>query len=172
MPGKKNNRKISAGNSGLNTETTSQDQTPDQTMTSEKSSVAAGEPPPQGVRTDDGLDAIKTLDDLFDSTGEKAVKDPDTPLEEDLNEEGGHEEDDKFLLPESQNFVPGTAEDFTEKMRINGLKWRHELRRRVKNDPNLRELLQWVSNRPSPMDGRADPPTTRANAARDQRPPW
>ncbi len=69
-----------------------------------------------------------------------------------INEEGGHEEDDKFLLPESQNFVPGTAEDFTEKMRINGLRWRHELRKKVKNDPNLRELLQWVSNRPSSMD--------------------
>ncbi len=64
----------------------------------------------------------------------------------------GTEEEDVSLLPESQNFVPGTAEDFTEKMRFNGLRWRHELRKRVRNDPTLREFFQWVNNRPSPMD--------------------
>jgi hypothetical protein len=151
MPGKKNNRRVPAGNSGLAV-TTSQDQSPEQTMSSEESAAAAGEPPQQEVHIDDGLAAIKAIDDLFDATGEKATKDPDTPLGDHHNEEGDHEEDDNFLLPESQNFVPGTAEDFTEKMRINGLRWRHELRKKVKNDPNLRELLQWVSNRPSSMD--------------------
>jgi hypothetical protein len=64
----------------------------------------------------------------------------------------GTEEEDVFLLPESQNFVHGTAEHFTEKMRFNGLRWRYELRKRVRNGPTLREFLQWVNNRPSPMD--------------------
>jgi hypothetical protein len=79
-------------------------------------------------------------------------EDPPPPHEEDLSIEEDNEEEDGFLLPESQNFIPGTAEDFTEKMRLNGLRWRHEVRRRVKKDPKLRELLQWVNNRPSPMD--------------------
>jgi hypothetical protein len=72
--------------------------------------------------------------------------------EEDLNGEEDDEDDDEILLPESQNFTPGTAEDFTEKMRLNGLRWRHEVRKRVKSDPSLKRLLLWVSNRSSSMD--------------------
>ena len=157
--------KTPAGDSGL-TEIVNQDQSPDQTMGTEGGSGAAGEPPQQGAHLDDGLAVINAFDDLYNQTADKAGKDSDTPPgatdggqnneedpgEEDPEEGETKEEDDEFLLPESQHYAPGTAEDFTEKMRFNGLKWRHALRKRVQNDPKLRELLQWVNNRPSSMD--------------------
>ena len=62
------------------------------------------------------------------------------------------EDEEEFLCPESRNFAPGTAEDLTEKLRFNGLAWRHELRRRAKTEPNLRGFLLWMQNRPSPMN--------------------
>jgi hypothetical protein len=37
-------------------------------------------------------------------------------------------------------------------MRFNGLRWRHELKRRVAKDPNLQNLLTWIQHHPSPMD--------------------
>ncbi len=90
----------------------------------------------------------KAFDDLFDMSDDKTAKDCPPPQSKDHTMNDGTEEEDVFLLPESQNFVPGTAEYFTEKMRFNGLRWRHELRKRVRNDPTLREFLQWVDNRP------------------------
>jgi hypothetical protein len=154
MPGKRIKGKTPAGNSGL-TGTANKDQFPDQTMGTEGGSGAAGEPPQQGAHLDDGLAVINAFDDLYNQTADKAGKDSDTPPgatdggqnndedpgEEDPEEGETKEEDDEFLLPESQHYAPGTAEDFTEKMRFNGLKWRHALRKRVQNDPKLRDCF-------------------------------
>ena len=152
MPGKKINRKGPAGNPGL-TGTANQDQSPDQAMSTDSSSVAAGTPPQQGVPLDDGEAIIKAFNDLYEQSPDETGKEDDTSggqnKEEDPGEEEGREEDDEFLLPESQGFVPGTAEDFAEKMRFNGLRWRHELMKRVKNDPKLRELKMRGSFLPS-----------------------
>jgi hypothetical protein len=152
MPGKRNKTKSPAENSGLTPETTSQEQNPDQTMSPNASSVAAEQLPRHETQANESDAAIKAFDDLFDMSDDQTAKDRPPPQSEDLTMNDGTEEEDVFLLPESQNFVPGTAEDFTEKMRFNGLRWRHELRKRVRNDPTLREFLQWVNNRPSPMD--------------------
>jgi hypothetical protein len=76
------------------------------------------------------------FDDLYEQTTDMPPKDSDMPPgatsggqnnEGDAGEEEDGEEDDEFLLPESQGFNLGTAEDFAEKMRFNGLRWRHEL---------------------------------------------
>jgi hypothetical protein len=92
---------------------------------------------------------IKAFDDLYDMSDDQKAKDRPPPQSEDLTMDDGTEEEDIFLLPESQNFLPGTAEDFTEKMMFNGLRWRRvELRKRVRKDPTLKEFLQWVHNRP------------------------
>jgi hypothetical protein len=114
-------------------------------MSPNASSVAAGELPRQETQADEGDAAIKAFDDLYDMhdmSEDQTAKDPPSPQTEDLTLEDGIEEEDVFLLPESQNFVPGTAEDFTEKMKFNGLRWRHELRRRVRKDPALKQFLQ------------------------------
>ena len=142
MPGKKNSKKGPAGNSGL-TGTASQDQTPDQAMGTDNSSVAVGTPPQQGAQLEESHNAIiKAFDDLYDQLPKTEVKADDmlpgdaseTQSNEGDPEDGeGLEEDDEFLLPESQRFVPGTAEDFAEKMRFNGLRWRHELRKKVRD---------------------------------------
>jgi hypothetical protein len=147
MPGKKNKPKSSAGESGLVTEVTSGRQTPDQSMNPE-----AGELPRQETPTEKGDAAIKAFDDLYGSADRLPALDPPPPHSEEITVDKDNEEEDVFLLPESQNFVPGTAEDFTEKLRFNGLRWRHEVRQRVKKDPSLREFLLWVNDRPSPMD--------------------
>ncbi len=152
MPSKKNRTKSSAGESGLVTETTSGGQTPDQSMNPEESSVAAGELPRQETPTEKGDAAIKAFDDLFGSSDGLPALDPPPLHSEEIDVDKDNEEEDVFLLPKSQNFVPGTAEDFTEKLRFNGLKWRHEVRQRVKKDPSLREFLFWLNDRPSPMD--------------------
>ncbi len=141
MPPRRTKTKSPGGYSGLVTETTSEGQTPDQTMNSDESSVAAVELPHQETPAEQGDAAIKALDDLFDTSNELPALDPLPLHSEDLTVDVDNEEEDVFLLPESQNFVPGTAEDFTEKLRFNGLRWRHEVRKRVKKDPNLRDFL-------------------------------
>ncbi len=73
-------------------------------------------------------------------------------MDKEDNEDKDNEEEDAFLLPESGNFAIGTAEYFTEKLRFNGLRWRHEVKQRVKKDPTLKDFLLWVNNRPSPLD--------------------
>ncbi len=138
MPGKRIKTKPPAGNPGLTPETTSEGQTPDHTMSPNASSVAAGELPRQETQADEGDATIKAFDDLFDMSDDQTAKDPPPPRHEDLTIEEDNEEVDVFLLPESQNFIPGTAEDFTEKMRFNGLRWRHEVRRRVKKGSRAR----------------------------------
>jgi hypothetical protein len=121
-------------------------------MNPEQSSVAAEKPPRQETTAEMEDDAIKAFEELYGS-----VIDPLPPHHEAIdvdkdNEDKDNEEEDVFLLPKSQNFAPGTAEYFTEKLRFNGLRWRHEVKQRVKKDPNLRDFLLWVNNRPSPMD--------------------
>ncbi len=76
-------------------------------MNSDASSVAAGELPHQEMQTDEDDAAIKAFEDLFDASGDQTAKDPLPPREEDPNREVDYEEEDKFLLRESQNFIPG-----------------------------------------------------------------
>jgi hypothetical protein len=155
MPSKTNKTKAKppAGNPGLTPETTSKEQNPDHNMNPNESSVAAGELPRHETQTDESDSALKAFDELYDDTPDDwTAKDPPPPQSEEITMGDGIEEEDVFLLPESQNFVPGTAEDFTEKMKFNGLRWRQELRKRVRKDPTLKEFLQWVNSRPSPMD--------------------
>ena len=154
MPGKvtKQNTKSPAGNSGLTTETTSLEQNPDQTMSPNASSVAAQQPPQRETLDDESGPEIRAFEALFESSNEQDEKAPSPPQSKDQSMNEGTEEDDVFLLPESQNFPHGTAEHFTEVLRFNGLRWRHELKRRVRNDPTLQDFLVWVNNRPSLMD--------------------
>jgi len=154
MPGKANrkNSKSPAGNSGLTTETTSLEHNPDQTTSPNASSVAAQQLPRHETQAKESDAAIKAFEDLFETSNEQDDKAPSPRQSNDQTMNDGTEEDDAFLLPESQNFSHGTAEHFTEVLRFNGLRWRHELKRRVRNDPTLQEFLVWVNNRPSPMD--------------------
>ncbi len=94
-------------------------------MSPNASSVAAGELPRHETQANKSDAAIKAFDDLFDMSDDQTAKDRPPPQSEDLTMNDGTEKEDAFLLPESQNFVPGTAEDFTEKMRFNCLRWRH-----------------------------------------------
>jgi hypothetical protein len=121
-------------------------------MSPDVSSVAAEQLPRHETQANESDAAIKAFDDLFNMSDDQTAKDRPPPQTEDLTIGDGIEKEDVFLLPESQNFIPGTTEDFTEKMRFNGLRWRHELRKRVRKDATLKEFLQWVNNRPSPMD--------------------
>jgi hypothetical protein len=69
--------------------------------------------------------------------------------------EGEHEngdQDEDFLLPPSQKFRPSSIDHLEERMRFNGLRWRHELKRRVAKDPNLHNLLTWVQHHPASME--------------------
>jgi hypothetical protein len=60
------------------------------------------------------------------------------------------EEDEKpYMAPPLQNFSFNSIEELAEQMRRNGLRWRHNLRERVADDPNLKRLLDWVTYRPS-----------------------
>ena len=97
MPSKKNSKKGPAGHPGL-VETADQVQSSDQTMSTEASSRAAGEPPQQGSPLDAGLVVINAFDDLYETTTGKAVKESDTPLGDQDKEEEGLEEDDEFLI--------------------------------------------------------------------------
>jgi hypothetical protein len=55
-----------------------------------------------------------------------------------------------YLAPPIQNFPFDSIEELAEAMRHNGLRWRHNLRERVADDPNLKRFLDWVTYRPSP----------------------
>jgi hypothetical protein len=160
MPGKKTPKsKPATGESGLNTETTSGGQAPDHGMNPDESSVAAVELPRKETTSEEEAwratelasnSTLKAFTELYGDTPPEEDKDPLPPQHEAIdvdkdNEDKDNEEEDVFLLPESQNFAPGTAEYFTEKLRYNGLAWRHAVKQRVKKDPTL-------NNRPSPMD--------------------
>jgi hypothetical protein len=167
MPGKKTTKpKSSAGESGLNTETTSGGQAPDHGMNPNESSVAAVALPHKECSSEEKAWRatelatnvhLKAFTELFGDGSPEENEDPPPPHHEAIdvdkdNEDRDNEEEDVFLLPESGNFAIGTAEYFTEKLRFNGLRWRHEVKRRVRKDPTLRDFLLWVNNRPSPMD--------------------
>ena len=86
MPGKtiKKNTKTPAGNSGLTPETTSQEQTPDHTMSPNTSSVATGELPRQETQAYENVAnesdaAIKAFDDLYDMSDDQTAKDRPPP---------------------------------------------------------------------------------------------
>jgi hypothetical protein len=127
MPGKttKNKSKTPAGNPGLISETTSKERDPDHTMSPNASSVAAGELPRQETQNEENDAALEAFSELYDMTEDETAVDPAPSQIKDHAMDDGNEEEDAFLLPESQNFIPGTAEDFTENMRFNGLRWRH-----------------------------------------------
>jgi hypothetical protein len=154
MPGKDNKPKSSAGKSGLSTDATSGGQTPDHSVNPEESSVAAVQLLRQETPKDMQDAALKGFDDLYGSSDGLPAQNPHAEaIDVDKDDEDkDNEEEDVLLLPDSQNFVPGTAEDFTEKLRFNGLRWRHEVEQRAKKDPTLRDFLLWVNNRPSPME--------------------
>jgi hypothetical protein len=69
---------------------------------------------------------------------------------QDEDEDGDQEEE--LFLPPSQNFRPNSIDQLDEQMRYNGLRWRHELKKRVAKDPNLQSLLTWFQHHPAPMD--------------------
>jgi hypothetical protein len=124
-----------------------------------ESSVAAVALPRQETPEEIQDAALKAFDDLYgtyDGLSEQNPHHEANDVDKD-NEDKDNEEEEVFLLPESQNFAPGTAEYFTEKLRFNGLRWRHEVKQMVRNDPTLRDFLLWVNNRPSPMDEAARP---------------
>ena len=106
MSGRRNGRKGPAGNPGL-TGTVKQDQTSDQAMDTDNSSVAVGTPPQSGAQLEENHNAIlKAFDALYDQTPVTEVKvDDNLPGDtsgiqdnEDDPEDGeGLEEDDEFL---------------------------------------------------------------------------
>jgi hypothetical protein len=69
---------------------------------------------------------------------------------QDEDEDGDQEEE--LFLPPSQKFRPNSIDHLDEQMRYNGLRWRHELKRRAAKDPSLQSLLTWIQHHPSPMD--------------------
>ena len=75
MPSTKKNRKgPAAGNPGL-TGTANQDQTSDQAMDTDNSSVAVETPPQSGAQLEESHNAIiKAFDALYDQTPETTVK--------------------------------------------------------------------------------------------------
>ena len=155
MPGKKTPKpKSSAGETGLITETTSEGQAPVNRMNPELSTAAA----PKLPEEDGGIpEECKMFEALFGDSppNEQSAENPphgSIDVDKEDNEDKDNEEEDVFLLPESGNYAIGTSEYFTEKMRFNGLRWRHGVKQRVKKDPTLRDFLLWVNNRPSPMD--------------------
>jgi hypothetical protein len=188
MPSKrKSTIKLPDGNSGLTTETSSNEEKADENMNSDVSQAAAQELPAKDPYAE-GNATLKALDELFEShekkanshkpqslpegremeveeerpplqsSEEKALKDSedkDEANEDPSEEEQDDEDEEECLFPPSCNYFPGSVEVFTEKMRFNGLTWWQEVKKRVKKDPNLKKLLQWVNSRPSPMDVRA-----------------
>ncbi len=60
------------------------------------------------------------------------------------------DEEIPYMAPRLQNFPFNSIEELAEDMRHNGLRWRHNLRERVAEDPTLKRLLDWVTYRPSP----------------------
>ena len=106
MPGKKTKTKPPAGNSGLTTETTSEGQTPDHTMSTDASSFAAGELPRQETQNEENDAALEAFSELYDMTEDETAVDPPPSQTKDFTMDDGIEEEDVFLLPESQNFIP------------------------------------------------------------------
>ena len=101
-------------------------------MNSEQSTVA----PPKLSSEDADIPAeCKQFEALFgDSPPEQTTEDPHhdpIDVEQEDNDDKDNEEEDVFLLPESGNYAIGTSEYFTEKLRFNGLRWRHEVRQSV-----------------------------------------
>ncbi len=135
MPSKKIMKpKSSAGESGLNTEATSEGQAPDHDMNPDGSSVAAVVlPRKEPTAEEKAFPELKAFTELFGDSSTEENEDPPPPhhgaidVDKD-NEDKDNEEEDAFLLPESGNFAIGTAEYFTEKLRFNGLRWRYELK--------------------------------------------
>jgi hypothetical protein len=80
---------------------------------------------------------------------ETALQDWNFP-DEDEDEDGDLKEE--LFLPPSQKFRPNSIDHLDEQMRYNGLRWRHELKKRVAKDPNLQSLLTWFQHHPAPMD--------------------
>jgi hypothetical protein len=78
---------------------------------------------------------------------ETALQDWNFP---DEDEDGDQEEE--LFLPPSQKFHPNSIDHLDEQMRFNGLRWRHELKRRVTKDAHLQDLLNWFQHHPAPMD--------------------
>ena len=167
MPGKKTPKpKSSAGESGLSTETTSGGQAPGQNMNPGESSVAAVALPRQETPEEIQDAALKAFDDLYGTYDGLPEQNPHyeaIDVDKD-NEDKDNEEEDVFLLPESQNFAPGTAEYFTEKLRFNGLRWRHEVKQRVKKERPYPQRFPPMGQQSSLTNGRGITPT-RANAA-------
>ena len=102
MPGKKTSKpKSSAGESGLNTETTSGGQAPDHRMNSEQSSVATPKLP--GQETPEEMLELAAFEALLgDSPPQQEIKDPlheSIDVEKEDNEDKDNEEEDAFLLP-------------------------------------------------------------------------
>jgi hypothetical protein len=85
--------------------------------------------------------------------------------DEDEDEDGDQEEE--LFLPPSQKFRPNSIDHLDEQMRFNGLRWRHELKRRVVKDPHLRDLLTWFQHHPSPMDETTRTPAEMVSSIRD-----
>jgi hypothetical protein len=124
-------------------------------MSSNASSVAAGELPRHETQANESDAALKAFNELYDMTEEETAVDPSPFQTKDHTMDDGIEEEDVFLLPESQNFVPGTAEDFTEKMRFNGLRWRQE---ESEERPHSQRIPP-MGTQSSLTNGRANSPT-------------
>jgi hypothetical protein len=65
-----------------------------------------------------------------------------------IDEDEDEDPEDELFLPPSQNFHPNSIDHLDEQMRYNGLRWRHELKRRVAKDPHLQDLLTWFQYHP------------------------
>jgi hypothetical protein len=102
MPGKNNKPKSSAGEPGLNTETTSGGQNPDHSMNPEDSSVAAGQLPRQETSAEKGDAALKAFEDLYGDDAEKG----DVPHPDAIDVDKDNEEEDVFLSPNPRTSSP------------------------------------------------------------------
>jgi hypothetical protein len=84
---------------------------------------------------------------------ERKANEETAPQDSDFMDEDEDEDpEDEFFLPPSQKCHPNSIDHLDEQMRYNGLRWRHELKRKVTKDPHLRDLLTWFQHHPSPMD--------------------
>ncbi len=75
-------------------------------MSPNASSVAAEQLPRHETQANESDATIKAFDDLFDMSDDQTAKDCPPPQSKDHAMNDGTEEEDVFLLPESQNFVP------------------------------------------------------------------
>ncbi len=79
-------------------------------MSPNASSVAAQQLPRHETQADESDPDIRAFEALFKSSDEQNEKVASPPQSKDQAMNDGTEEDDVFLLPESQNFAHGTAE--------------------------------------------------------------